>query len=319
MNDAVRVIARVVPDLPAIERTFDYLVPEHFRDQVRVGTIVRVELHGRRVRGWVVEVADEPAEGVDPGKLKALAKVSSQGPPPEVIDLAEWAAWRWGGRRVHLFRAASPPVSVRTPVPPPPPPPPRTPIVGAAVHVVRVPPATDRWALIVDAVAAGPAIVVVPAVDTASRLVDRLRREGHRVARLAGEVTAADYALAASGTASVVGTRIAVWAPMPDAAVTSLLVLDEHDEALQSEQAPRWHARDVAVERARRAGVACRLVSAVPTLHALAAGTLTVPAGERNGWPKVEVVDRRDEDPRTGLLSPGSPWPCAPRVGWCAC
>jgi primosomal protein N' (replication factor Y) (superfamily II helicase) len=302
MNGALPLIARVVPDLPAVERVFDYLVPDAVRDQVRVGTIVRVELHGRRVRGWVVELADEPAEGVDPARLKPLTKVSSQGPPPEVVDLAGWAAWRWGGRWVHLLRTASSPVSVATPAPTAPPVAPVAPT--AAVEVVRIPPAADRWPAIVEAVTTGPAIVVVPAVDTAARLVARLRREGHRVARLAGDVTGAEFGLAASGTASVVGTRIAVWAPIPDAHLTSILVVDEHDEALQAEQAPTWHARDVAVERARRAGVPCRLLSPVPTLHALAAGPLTVVGGERGGWPKADIVDRRDEDPRMGLLSP---------------
>ena len=102
-------IARVLPDLPAVEKEFDYLVPEPLRGQVRVGTIVRVELHGRRVRGWVVALADEAAPGVDP---KPLAKVTGAGPPPEVVDLARWAAWRWAGRWVHLLRVASPPAAV---------------------------------------------------------------------------------------------------------------------------------------------------------------------------------------------------------------
>ena len=52
--------------------------------------------------------------------------------------------------------------------------------------------------------------------------------------------------------------------------VGAVVVLDEHDEALQEERAPTWHARDVAVERARRAGATCVLVSPVPTLEAVA-------------------------------------------------
>ena len=53
-------IARVLPDLP-LDKVFDYLIPAHLGDQVRVGTMVRVPLHGRRVGGWVVALADEPA------------------------------------------------------------------------------------------------------------------------------------------------------------------------------------------------------------------------------------------------------------------
>ena len=53
-------VVRVLPDVPAIDKAFDYLVPEHLGDQVRVGTVVRVELHGRRVGGWVVADRVEP-------------------------------------------------------------------------------------------------------------------------------------------------------------------------------------------------------------------------------------------------------------------
>ena len=52
-------ICRVAPDVTAVERVFDYLVPDTLASLIRVGTIVRVPLHGRRVRGWVV------ADGVD--------------------------------------------------------------------------------------------------------------------------------------------------------------------------------------------------------------------------------------------------------------
>jgi primosomal protein N' (replication factor Y) len=60
----------------------------------------------------------------------------------------------------------------------------------------------------------------------------------------------------------------------------------------------------VAVERARRAGVPCVLTSPCPSLEALAWGSLLTPdrAVERHGWPVVDIVDMRREDPRTGLL-----------------
>ena len=46
-------VVRVLPDEAAIDKTFDYLVPDDLGDQVRVGTMVRIALHGRRVGGWV--------------------------------------------------------------------------------------------------------------------------------------------------------------------------------------------------------------------------------------------------------------------------
>jgi len=81
----------------------------------------------------------------------------------------------------------------------------------------------------------------------------------------------------------------------------SIVVLDEHDEALQEERTPTWHARDVAIERARRADAACVLVSPSPSLSALqwAGASARRPAvvDERAGWPVLELVDRSREEP----------------------
>ncbi|HEX5095145.1 MAG TPA: primosomal protein N', partial [Acidimicrobiia bacterium] len=94
---------RVVPDVTALAREFDYLVPEEFAARVRVGTIVRVPLHGRKVRGWVVEDDVAPRDGLLP-----LAAVVSDGPPADVVALTDWIAWRWAGPRVAVLRSASP-------------------------------------------------------------------------------------------------------------------------------------------------------------------------------------------------------------------
>ena len=56
-------VVRVLPDPPGINKEFDYLVPESLGGQVRVGTVVRIELHGRRVGGWVVEDDVQPDAG----------------------------------------------------------------------------------------------------------------------------------------------------------------------------------------------------------------------------------------------------------------
>ena len=74
------------------------------------------------------------------------------------------------------------------------------------------------------------------------------------------------WAAARAGRCVVVGGRVAVWAPVPDLA--AIIVLDEGDEALQEERTPTWNGRDVAVERAARAGAALTLVAAAPTLEA---------------------------------------------------
>jgi primosomal protein N' (replication factor Y) (superfamily II helicase) len=121
--------------------------------------------------------------------------------------------------------------------------------------------------------------------------------------RTAAERTLA-WSEARNGNCVIVGGRGAVWAPVPDLA--AMIVLDESDDALQEERSPTWHARDVAIERARRCGVACTLVAAIPSAVAVSL-VEDVERPERSdesaGWARVEVVDLRDEAPGQGLLT----------------
>lgn len=295
-------VVRVLPDQPAIDKTFDYSVPAAMGDQVRVGTMVRIALHGRRIGGWVVADHVEPPPGVT---LRPVAKVTGWGPAADVLDLAEWAAWRWSGRPAQFLRTASPEHAVRhgpSPVAARPVASPADELVGEAFahdrSVLRLPPATDTYDVALAAAARGNALILVPSIMGARYLGLRLRRAGVTVA-----VMPRDWALAATG-ATIVGARAAAWAPVRDLA--AVVVIDEHDESWQQEQAPTWHARDVGAERARRAGVPCVLVSPTPSLEALDWGRLVAPSRsvEREGWPIIDVVDRRDEDPgRAGLFS----------------
>ncbi len=297
-------VVRVVPDVAGINKEFDYLVPAAFTDQVRVGTMVRVPLHGRRVGGWVVADNVQPPAAVT---LLPLSKVTGWGPAAHVIELAGWAARRWAGRRAALLKSASPDFAVRGL--------PRplsgmvpfdadetiTAAFGAPRAILRLPPAADLLPVVLAAASRGPALVV--AASGASELAGRLREAGVPVA-----LVPRDWAQSAAGVAVVIGARGAAWAPCPGLA--SVVVLDGHDEGLQQEQAPTWNAWVVAAERARRAGVACVVVSSCPTVELLAwpDATLVTPSrsSERAGWAGIEVLDRRRDDPRyRPVLVPG--------------
>jgi primosomal protein N' (replication factor Y) len=287
-------IARVLPDIRAIDKTFDYLVPDDLVGDVRVGTMVRISLHGRRVGGWVVGLAETAGTTK---KLSPIAKVTGWGPSPELVELSTWAAWRWAGRRSHFLTTASPPGAVRA-LPPAPPsfgsasPP------SAAVMVIRQPPDFDPIRTVEGAARRGETLALLPSVDAASAMARRLRQAGHPVA-----LVPRDWARAAAGGCIVVGARAGAWAPVPNLA--AVVVVDAHDEAYTSESAPTWNAVEVAVERAKRAGVPCALLSPCPPLHVAALGRLmTRPRPEeRAGWPALDIVDRTDDDPRTGLFS----------------
>ncbi|MEI8000212.1 MAG: hypothetical protein WCI50_02580 [Actinomycetes bacterium] len=312
-------VCRVRPDVAAVGRAFDYLIPTALAAEVSVGSVVRVPLHGRRVRGWVV--ADDVVPETARARLVALLGVVSAGPPPEMVALADWAARRWAGPVTTFLRAASPANVVATSSPPlpgvahhpAPVPPGLVPWSDSPVRVVTWPPAADRLDLVRSLCASeGSTLVLVPEPARAGALVRALAADGrevhHHHSGLTDRQRTAVWSAARSGAQVVVGGRAAVWLPVPD--LQAVIVLDEPDEAYQEERAPTWHARDVALERARRCGAAVTLVSPVPSVEAVeAAGSapaahVAPPAGTlRGGWPVLDVVDLRDEAPGGSVLS----------------
>ena len=297
-------VVRVLPDEPALDRDFDYLLPDRLTDTprcppIQVGTIVRVDLRGRRIRGWITAVDVDPPPGVD---LREITKVSSCGPPAALVDLAAWACRQWMGSRVHFLRTAThdrvvssipEPKRGRHVVSP------SERLAEEAFRrrgaVVRTPPNSDDFVFAVAAASYGRALILTPTLARAQRLAVALRRAGIEVA-----VFPRDWEAAAVGAVTI-GARSAAWAPIDD--LDAVLVLDEHDESYQQQSAPTWHARDVVLERAKRDGAAWVIASPTPSLEALTCGApLLTPdrAAERAGWSVFDVVDLRDEPPLAG-------------------
>jgi primosomal protein N' (replication factor Y) len=107
----------------------------------------------------------------------------------------------------------------------------------------------------------------------------------------------------------VVGTRSAIFAPVSDLAL--IIVDEEHDASYKQEDTPRYHARDVAVVRAKMSDCVVVLGSATPSLESyyntkLGKYTLLeLPKRvERRAMPEVEIVDMRDEFQQTGREQP---------------
>ena len=66
----------------------------------------------------------------------------------------------------------------------------------------------------------------------------------------------------------MIGPRSALFTPFPN---LKLLVMDEeHDPAFKSDQAPRYHARDVAIKRAELEEASVILGSATPSIESYA-------------------------------------------------
>ena len=296
-------VARVVPDVTGVDKIFDYLVPEALIEQVRIGVRVRVPLHGRNVAGWVIEIG-APSAGLEISKIKSVIKVLGLGANKEIVNLANWATKRWAGR-MRSFISTAAPATLISQVPSSRYMPRTLQHVSQAFEKIKefgnglitVAPLTNLTPLISSIACDGPTIVVMPTQHRVKLLAAALKANNYSVAQWPQ-----DWAMAYGGVDVVVGTRSVVWAPVEK--FNNIVVVDEHDDLLQEERSPTWHARDVAIERAARAGARCILLSPISSLSARKwAGDRTV-VDNQNPWPEVLIIDRnKDEQWSRSLIS----------------
>ena len=288
-------VARVVPDVTGVDKIFDYLVPEALAETVRVGVRVRVPLHGRNVAGWVVEIG-EPSAGLEVKKIKSVIKVLGLGATAEIVDLAVWATKRWAGRMRSFISTAAPETLINN-VPSPRYMPRAVQYASDTFDKVRdfggglitVAPLSNLAPFISAVACDGPTIVVMPTQHRVKLLAAALRANNFSVAQWPQ-----DWALAYGGVDVVIGTRSAVWAPVEK--FSNMVVVDEHDDLLQEERSPTWHARDVAIERSSRVGARCILLSPIASLSARKwAGDRRV-VDSQGQWPEVLIVDRNNDE-----------------------
>jgi len=148
------------------------------------------------------------------------------------------------------------------------------------------------------------AIVLVPEIALTPQTVDRFRAAfGDRIAVLhsalsEGERYDAWLALKRGEKRIVVGARSAVFAPLEN--LGAIIVDEEHESSYKQGETPRYHAREVAIVRAKNEGAVTVLGSATPSLESwanAAAGKfrlLTLPDRVGGGkLPDVQVIDLR--------------------------
>lgn len=150
-------------------------------------------------------------------------------------------------------------------------------------------------------------IVLIPEISLSLQTVSRFySRFGQRVSvmnsRLSDGEKYDQYLRAKRGEIDiVVGPRSALF--MPFERLGMIIIDEEHDGAYKSENTPRFHARDVAIWRAKMAGAKVVLGSATPSMESYARAlsgmyglhTLDMRAREGSLLPTVTVVDLREE------------------------
>ncbi len=263
--------------LRAGDRAFTFFVPPALVDRLRPGLPVRVPFGRQTATGFVVGVADGA-----PAQVRPLAGIDERVPtlPPDLVDLARWMATHYVCSIGEALWAMIPPLGAvarrpRSPAPPaevpagePPPPAP-----GEIAQLLDHDPTSrilvvagdERFAAYLDALRwaerrARGILILVPEVVQAERLLAWVRRHvALSSVILHGDLSEGQRwsvwrAIAATSVRVVVGTRLAVFSPLPD---LGLIIIDhEEDGSYKEERAPHYHARRTAEERAKMTGAA---------------------------------------------------------------
>ena len=284
---------------------------------MQVGSIVRVPLSGRKTRGFVVELGGERA-----GALKEIAALSSEIP---VFDAAflktiQWAATHYVAPLSVLLERSTPPNLPTRQAPEKAPAHVSHPVgahplldVTREIAAGRRRPATaviGRWQAldwldtVLPVLEAEKSVLIVVATEAEAQTVGEGARDlGFDATVAAGEV-ARDLTTAwteGQGPGRlIIGTpRVAMWR-VPSLALA--IVLEEGRRAMKDRQTPTLHVRDVISTRARVEGFSVAFIGPTPSLEVLASGPEVVHPSKR-AWPLVEIVDRRDDPPGSGILA----------------
>ncbi|QVY63234.1 primosomal protein N' [Cytobacillus gottheilii] len=150
------------------------------------------------------------------------------------------------------------------------------------------------------------AIVLVPEISLTPQMVTRFKgRFGDQVAVLHSGLSAGEKydewrKIQRKEVSVAVGARSAIFAPFENLGI--IIIDEEHETSYKQEENPRYHARDVAIERAKTYRCPVVLGSATPALETFARAQkdvyklLKLPKRMNNqALPAVTIIDMREE------------------------
>ncbi len=287
----------VHPDILKIEKPYWYKVEKdiaHFND-IRKGLKVRVEIHGRKTKGWIIQIAEHlPEEVQNPDKIKSVSEIVGLGVPEHLLSVSMELAKRFYVSPVVFYRKFSPTKTLR-------------------LHAYRydshvpsnsdiekmflVDPRSDRRKIIAKLISeTGSTIVITP--QNHKKIAEFIKSLGHKVVVYESRPTKRNQSFeqCLEKNVVVIGSRSALFAPLTDC--KSIIVLDDSYEQLKEERSPRFHVLDCARMYAELLGSDMYLITSVPSIYSH--GLRIEDLRDNNQWPKVHIRDSRDNDPVEG-------------------
>lgn len=156
------------------------------------------------------------------------------------------------------------------------------------------------------------AIVLVPEISLTPQLVERFKgRFGDQVAVLHSRLSQGERfdewkKIARKEVKVAIGARSAIFAPFQNIGI--IIMDEEHESSYKQEESPKYHARDIAIERAKKHGASVLLGSATPSLESMYLATNRKDGDEPafrllsmktrvagRPMPPVNIVDMREE------------------------
>ncbi len=321
--------ARIAIPLP-IERLFTYAVPEDIREAIEIGKRVAVPFSGRQLTGYVVGLTDEgpPRQVKDITSLLEPFPIFDKG----MLQLTRWLADYYGCSWGESLKAASPPIIKRARkrgkeaqssgekgslLLPNPEQQQALDLIEKclsgrpAVILLHGVTGSGKTEIYLQSIArvlekGKQALVLLPEISLTPQTVERFQaRFGEGIAlwhsRLSPGERYREWMRIKRGEANIViGARSAVFSPVRN---LGLIVIDEeHENSYKQTETPKYHAREVALERAGIAGATVILGTATPSLESYFQArrgkyklALLTHRVDNKIMPEVELVDMRKE------------------------
>lgn len=295
---------RVAPDVPKLNEAYWYSCEEKTKgiNSIVVGSIVRIPLHGRRVRGWVLECATSASDltkrdgtSLDLDKIKNVIEFVSNGPPEHLVDFAEKLSRHYLSSGVTFLRAMSPTRIVRNVSYKP-----HDKGVGADQKLILVDPRANRRELIQENISpSGSTIIIAP--ESHARIASWVSELGHRAIAYRHDDKSSDtsFQQASLNNCVIVGGRVALFAPVTDC--QSIIVLDDAYEQLSDERSPRWNVSDCAKLASSLWNLPLTFISSVPS--SVTNDIETIDRRTSAPWPKVLIENKNNSDPALGMFT----------------
>lgn len=323
--------AEIIVNVPhrRVDRIFHYQIPAELRSEIQPGKKVQVPFGNRKVEGVVINVTDI-APQID---LKPVEKVMDlPALPADLLVLARWIADTYACPYIDALNTVFPTkilkrkrrkkteknIVATLPLT-------LTPMQSDAVQTIAKELAKGKKSIILLHGVTGSgktevylqaiqeicdsgkqAIVLVPEIALTPQMETRfIARFGERVAVLHSRLSDGERSEAwrrmRDGEAEVaVGARSAIFAPFAN--IGLIIIDEEHEFSYKQEDNPKYHTRDVAIQRAEQHGAVVVLGSATPSVesyyHAQQQEYTLLKLPQRvqqRPLPTIYIVDMREE------------------------